>query len=147
MLEGFKSLRDETAVDPNRLGIIGFSRGGLLTQQAAISLGDAVRGIVICAPAPGNGALERTLVDLTRIRAPVRIYVAENDQQMRRRSGRMVDHVALSKMVERALKDVGKDVELTIYPPYADDGHTLFFKVREPWWGDVSRFFDQALRS
>ncbi len=59
----------------------------------------------------------------------------------------MVDHVALSRMVERTLRDVGKDVGLIIYPPYADDGHTLFFKVREPWWSDVARFFNPVLGS
>lgn len=142
-LEGFEALRAETTVDPNRLGIIGFSRGGLLTLQAAISLGGAVRAIVLCAPAPGNGALERSLADVAQIQAPVRIYVAENDQQTT--GGSVVDHVALSRMVEQALQDAGKDVELTVYPPYADDGHALFFEVREPWWSDVSGFFNQAL--
>ena len=63
VLEGFEALRAETSVDPNRLGILGFSRGGLLTLQAAISLGGAVRSIVICAPAHGNGTLESTLAD------------------------------------------------------------------------------------
>ena len=36
-------MRSWAIVDSNRLGIIGFFRGGLLTQQAAISLGDAVQ--------------------------------------------------------------------------------------------------------
>jgi dienelactone hydrolase len=143
VLEGFEALRAETNVDPNRLGILGFSRGGLLTLQAAISLGGAVRSIVLCAPAPGNGTLERTLVDAALIQASVRIYVAENDQQIN--GGTVTDHVALSQMVEISLKNAGKDVELTVYPPYADDGHTLFFEVREPWWSDVSGFFNQAL--
>ncbi len=145
VLEGFEALRAETTVDPNRLGIIGFSRGGLLTLQAATRLGGggAVRGIVLCAPALGNRALERTLADVARIQAPARIYVAENDQQMNR--GSVVDHVVLSGMVERVLRDAGKDVELTIFLPYTDDGHALFFEVREPWWSDVSRFFNQAL--
>ena len=83
VLEGFEALRAETDVDPNRLGILGFSRGGLLMLQAAISRGGAVRSIVLCAPAPGNGTLERTLVDVARIQASVRIYVAENDQQIK----------------------------------------------------------------
>lgn len=59
----------------------------------------------------------------------------------------MTDHVALSQMVESALQDAGKDVELTIYPAYTDDGHTLFYEVREPWWSDVSRFFNETLGS
>ena len=59
--------------------------------------------------------------------------------------GSVVDHVVLSGMVERVLRDAGKDVELTIFLPYTDDGHALFFEVREPWWSDVSRFFNQAL--
>lgn len=145
VLEEFEALRTEELVDSNRLGIIGFSRGGLLTLQAAVSLGNTVRGIVVCAPAHGNGALESTLADVTRIQAPVRIYVAENDQQLN--GGNVVDHVALSRMVESALIDAGKDVELTVYPPYADDGHALFFEVREPWWSDVSLFFNQAVGS
>jgi len=145
VLEGFEALRAETNVDPNRLGILGFSRGGLLTLQVAISLGGAVRSIVLCAPAHGNGTLERTLVDAALIQASVRIYVAENDQQIN--GGSVTDHVALSQMVESALQDAGKDVELTVYPAYADDGHTLFYKVREPWWSDVSRFFNATLGS
>ena len=145
VLEGFEALCAETNVDPNRLGILGFSRGGLLTLQAAISLGGAVRSIVLCAPAHGNGTLERTLVDAALIQASVRIYVAENDQQIN--GGSVTDHVALSQMVESALQDAGKDVELTIYPAYTDDGHTLFYEVREPWWSDVSRFFNETLGS
>ena len=143
VLEGFEALRAETNVDPNRLGILGFSRGGLLTLQAAINLGGAVRSIVLCAPAHGNGTLETTVVDVALIQASVRIYVAENDQQLE--GGTVTDHVALSQLVESALQSAGKDVELTVYPPYADDGHTLFFEVREPWWSDVSGFFNQTL--
>ena len=145
VLEGFEALRAETMVDRNRLGIVGFSRGGLLTLQAAVTLGHAVHGIALCAPASGKGALERALAEVAQIQASVHIYVAENDQQMNR--GSVVNHVALSEMVERALREAGKDVELTIYPPHPDGGHALFFEVREPWWSDVSRFFKQALRS
>lgn len=143
VLGGFNILRMTPGVDANRIGIIGFSRGALLTLQVAVQLADAVRAIAICAPAWGRGALERTLLHAARIQAPVRVYVAENDNP---EMGEMrADHVEISRIVERALRDAGNDVELTIYPAYPGGGHFLFFGVREPWWGDVSYFFNQVL--
>jgi len=42
------------------------------------------------------------------------------------------------------LKAAGGDVRLIVYPPYADDGHTLFFAVG-PYMEDVVAFLRRHL--
>ena len=55
------------------------------------------------------------------------------------------DLVQLASQVEQALSEAGKDVQLTVYPPFAANGHELFFEVREPYWSDVLQFLDTNL--
>jgi dienelactone hydrolase len=98
-----------------------------------------MRAVVLCAPAPARDTLEMTLRDVSAITAPVNIYVAENDVYM-------AEHVELARDVEEALRDAGKEVDLTIYPPYGADGHALFFEVRDSYFDDVLAFFDEHLR-
>ena len=90
------------------------------------------------APAHGKSAMERTLRQVSPIDDPVRVFVSENDQTQ-------ANHVQISHDVEDALSAAGKDVDLTIYPPYGDDGHKLFFLVQEPYWSDLIDFFDEVL--
>ncbi len=143
-LEGLDALRTEPTVDVDRIGVIGFSRGGLLTLQTLITRADQLHAAVICAPAPANGALERTLMNVDAVSAPVHVMVSENDQQSM--GDDVVDHVALSTSVYDALDSAGKVVEFSIYPPFETDGHRLFFEVRNPWWSDAVSFFDRHLQ-
>ncbi len=144
VLLGLDALRADESVDNNRIGMIGFSRGGLLTLQAAIERPDQMHAVIVCAPAPARDTLERTLERVAAIQAPVRVMVSQNDQQNMR--GMMVDHVVLSTSVADALRAAGKEVELTVYPPFEDDGHRLFFEVRDPWWSDAAAFFNGHLQ-
>ena len=89
VLHALETLRGNTHADINRIGIIGFSRGGLLTLQAAIERPDDINAIVLFAPAPAKNVLEKTLESVTSINAPVRIYVAANDLYQ-------ADHVQLA---------------------------------------------------
>lgn len=135
VLHALETLRRNTDADTDRIGIMGFSRGGLLTLQAAIERPDDINAIVLFAPAPGKNALEKTLESVASITAPVRIYVAANDLYQ-------ADHVQLAKDVEVALSAAHKDVELIIYPEFGNDGHELFFEVTDLYWLNVLAFLE-----
>ena len=137
VLAGLKRLRSHPDADASRVGVMGFSRGGLLTLQAAIAQPENIHAVVLMAPAQGKSAMERTLRQVSPIDDPVRVFVSENDQTQ-------ANHVQISHDVEDALSAAGKDVDLTIYPPYGDDGHKLFFLVQEPYWSDLIAFFDEV---
>jgi len=131
-------LRSSPQVDTSRVGIMGYSRGGLLSLQVAVMRPDQVQAAVLLAPAPGKDQLSKTLVRVSRVSAPVGVFVAKNDQDK-------VDHVALARNVVTALKNAEKEVEFTLYPPHHPQGHDLFQKVQGPYWPDVIRFFDTQL--
>ena len=87
------------------------------------------------APAYGKNAMARTLQRVTSIDAHVRVFVAENDP----------GHVQIAYNVTDALSAAGKHVSLTIYPPYRNNGHELFFVVHEPYWSDLLAFLGETI--
>ena len=107
-------------------------------MQVALAKPSVIHAVVIFAPASGRGALQQALEDVSPLAAPTRIYVSENDMLQ-------ANHVQLSRDVENALRAADHDVELTIYPPFGDDGHRLFFEVRDSYWSDVIAFLDDTL--
>ncbi len=143
MNAGLDALRAHPDVDSARVGMMGFSRGALLTVQSVVERPGDIGAAIVCAPASGMGMLEQILGDVSGVRASVHIMVAENDQQENR--GMVTDHVALGRSVESALRGAGKEVEMTVYPPFGDDGHRFFFEVREPYWSDAVAFFTEHL--
>jgi dienelactone hydrolase len=138
VLAALAALRNNADVDKSRVGVMGFSRGGLLSLQVAVTQPDDVKAVASLAPAAAKTALSDTLKDAAKVTAPVRVYVSENDLYQD-------DHVQLAKDVESALKAAGKDVQLTIYPKYGSDGHMRFDSVQEPYWSDVMALFDSTL--
>ncbi len=138
VLAGLDMLRSHAKIDPSRIGIMGFSRGGLLTLQAAIARPDDVHAILVLAPASGRGALHQALENAPSLSAPTSIYVSENDLLR-------ANHVQLSRDVESSLRETGKEVELKIYPPFGEDGHRLFFEVRGVYWEDIIAFLDNTI--
>jgi len=144
-LDDLQSHRDAIS---DRTGIMGFSRGGLLTLQASILKPERVHAVVLMAPAAGGNALNEALQQVSAITAPVLILVAENDLYQD-------NHVQLANDVYNALLAQGKDATLIVYPGYDangdgiidqnDDGHELFWKVQEPYWSDVLEFFDRVI--
>ncbi|MCH2131348.1 MAG: dienelactone hydrolase family protein, partial [Pirellulaceae bacterium] len=131
VLQGLDELRSHPDVDPERVAVAGFSRGGLLALQAAIARPDEIEAVLLFAPAPGQGSMEQTLLNVSKVQAPVRIHIAENDGLL-----------PLAQEVESALQGEGKDVELIVYPSFAEDGHDLFAEVREPYWSQVLGFLN-----
>ncbi len=136
VLQGLDELRSHPDVDPDQVAVVGFSRGGLLALQAAIVRPDDVDAVLLFAPAPGQGAMDQTLQQVSALQAPVQIYIAENDSLL-----------TLAREVETALQDAGKDVGLTVYPEFEDDGHDLFFEVRDSYWADVLDFLGGTLNA
>ena len=134
-------VRGLDAVDPGRLGMIGFSRGGLLTFMAETS-GKDLRAVVIMASALGRGHLEAEVADAGAVTAPVLILVAENDAGSRRTMGQ--DLVRASRRIDRELQAAGRPSRLIVYPPHGEDGHSLFFTVG-PYWADVEMFLNDHL--
>src|SRR3989338_1323665 len=113
-------------VDDNRLGIIGFSRGGLLTLEAATERTD-FKAIVMMAPAPGgNDEIDTYIQQVGKINAPVLLQVSSNDTVQ-------ANHVAIVNDIHSALLAAGKEVTRFIYPPYGNDGHYMFFEIGDYW--------------
>jgi hypothetical protein len=128
-------------VDRDRIALIGFSRGGMLAFQAAARR-DEFRALVIMATAFGRGRGGLDLDQARSIDAPVLVLVAANDTGSRRTHG--MNTLAGSRKLAQALRAADKDVRLIVYPPYRDDGHTLFFTVGR-YWRDVVAFLRKHL--
>jgi len=136
-------LRSDPRADTNCVSIIGFSRGGLLTLQAAEANASKVDAIISMAPANPIGQLDNLVTDLPAIDDPVLILVASNDTFQDQ-------HVFLAQMAYDSLINAGKTAFINVYPGYdsngdmtvdaSDDGHELFFSVQEPYWSGVLNF-------
>ena len=125
-------------VQSTRIGVMGFSRGGLLTYQVAVQRRD-FRAVVIMASAVHPSL---NLSQAGAISAPVLVLVSENDTGSRRTRGR--NTLKTTQQLFRALKEADKDATLIVYPAYGDDGHTLFFSVGS-YWTDVIAFLHTHL--
>ena len=129
--------RDE--VDSGRIGVIGFSRGGLLAWQQAARRNDLAALVIM------GVAVNRQLnfADAGNIPAPVLLLVSKNDTGSRYTKGR--NTLKFTRRAADALKQAGRDIEFIVYPSFRNDGHTLFFEVRSEYWKDVTRFLKSHL--
>ena len=142
------SLLNQSDVDLDNIGIIGFSRGGLLTLVTAVNRYSDVNAVVTMAPAAAGNYLYNTLNQAYTIDDPVLVLVAENDLYQD-------DHVQLADDVAQAL-DTYTDVIHIEYDAYdsdnngvinnLDDGHELFWEVQQPYWSDLIEFLDNNLK-
>ena len=128
------------SVDPQRIGVIGFSRGGLLAWQQAVSRRD-LAAVVIMAVAVNP---ELDLDDTARINAPVLILVAKNDTGSKYTRNR--DTARFTRRLVSALRQAGRKVRSIVYPPFQPEGHTLFFRVRPEYFSDVVQFLKSNLK-
>ena len=127
-------------VDFERIGIIGFSRGGLLAWQQAARRND-LSAVVIMAVAVNR---RLNIDDARRMNAPFLVLVAKNDTGSRFTKGQ--NTVSFSRQLASALAQAGQDVRSLIYPSFRNDGHTLFFEVRSEYWPDVVAFLERHLK-
>jgi len=212
VLTSLDELLSHEDANTNKIGIMGFSRGGLLTLQVGIARNDQVHAILLLSPAPGAydadslTTLHTTLEQASEINAPVLVLVPENDLYQ-------ANHVQLAYDVKDSLDAVEKEWSFILYPAYdsdgdgisfydygtdgiegepytdtngnghwdagepwedldgnllctgcdldgsegngekdegenfdeGDDGHELFWEVRDPYWSDVLEFLDEKI--
>jgi dienelactone hydrolase len=142
-------LISDSKCDNTKVGVIGFSRGALLTLQAGKSQAGKVKAIVSMAPAQANGQLDNTLADVSLFDDPILLLVTENDLIQ-------ANHVQLAQMTYDSLFNNGKNVTQIIYPYFdsngdslqntpPDDGHELFWEVQDPYWTDLINFLNTNL--
>ena len=53
--------------------------------------------------------------------------------------------VKIAKQMKSVLETAEKEVELTIYPPYKENGHLMFFEIGD-YWEDVIEFLTKNLQ-
>jgi len=143
------SLLNQDNIDLNNIGVIGFSRGGLLALTTAVSYYNFIHAIVTMAPASANNYLYNTLSEVSVVDDSVLILVAENDLYQD-------NHVQLAIDAHQAL-DTATGVRYIQYDSYdsdnngvinnLDDGHELFWEVQDPYWSDLIHFLDNNLKN
>ena len=126
-------------VDIDRLGLVGFSRGGMLTFMVASQRSDLKAAIIMASALPKDGEFSKFVQG---INIPILLMVASNDYPADINKNQNL--VEGAQDMEAALKAAGKDVQLIIYPPFEPHGHMMFFEIGD-YWSDVVAFFRSHL--
>lgn len=132
-------LQGQAAVDPGRVGMIGFSEGGLVATWMA---GDPrLRAIVIMSPALMRSATTRNIESATvnprfeENRAPILVTMGSGDE-------RTVMFAVRNFLIPR-LRELNKPFQAnTDYP----GGHDWFYTVRPEYWNDIHAFLSANLK-
>jgi len=121
-----------TGVDATRVGLVGFSMGGLVSYQVSTERKD-LRAVALLAPAAGRGVLAQSLSRARDVSAPVLLLVEAGD------GAHILAGVAA---LERALGEHGRPVKVIRYE--RGGGHELFYDVGY-WWEDLKSFLRERL--
>lgn len=119
--------------DPARVGLMGFSRGGLLTFLVGLERTD-LKALLILAPAPGAEHFASAVKRVPSLNAPVLLLVEASDDRW------ILDDFDL---LEKALRKQGKELRAVRYD--RGGGHRLFYDVGY-YWADVRAFLREKLR-
>ena len=126
-------------VDKDHIGIMGFSRGGLLTYMVAAEK-EFVAQIIMASAPPGKVELDKLA---KKFSSPTLLLVSKNDTS--KNNSEKQDHLAVAKQMKSAIETAEKEVELIIYPPYKENGHLMFFEIGD-YWDDVLKFLTKNLK-
>jgi len=149
--DGLDDLLATPCLDVQRLAVMGYSRGGLLSLELALEYPDLFDAVIMMAPAPGNGALQEAMDDarLGEITARFLVLVSGNDQCQG------ANHVTEARELSEALEDAGLDVSFEVLADVPDRcGHYLFDTVNDYcevseelcYWSRVIDFLDEHTR-
>ena len=138
---GLNYLRGLDTVDGDRVAMMGFSRGGVLTFMTAATDAPIKAAIIMAgaAPPPRSGF---TLSDAGKIKVPTLLMVAENDTGSRKTLGQ--NTLEGMQRMAAALENGGNPARLIVYPSYGNDGHEMFFEIGK-YWSDVVAFLKAQL--
>jgi carboxymethylenebutenolidase len=134
-------LRAQKFVEPHRIAVAGNSFGGIevvlgAERESYCAAVDSAGAAQSWAEAPEVQALMTRAVRNSR--APIFFFQAENDYDL-----------SPSRTLSAAMKEVGKEFEIKIYPPFGksvQDGHSYGYFGSSVWGVDVFRFLDQHCR-
>jgi len=126
-------------VDAARIGVIGYSQGGVLAYLTATVSKDLKAAVVLAAGAGPKGGS----YGADQVEAPILIMVAENDVGSSTSLGR--NFRVETKQLFDGLKAHKKDVQYAILPSIDNDGHKIFWKIG-PYWEFVKMFLQDKLR-
>jgi dienelactone hydrolase len=132
--QAVEQVKTRQDVDPSRVALMGFSRGGLLTLMVGVQRSD-LRALVIMAPAPGRGHFEQAVKDAGAIAVPVLLLVEADDDAVIRGN---------YELLKNELTRLGKKAEFHLYT--RGGGHKLFWRV-DYYWPDVRAFLDRHLET
>ena len=135
-------MKTTSGIDPQRIGIVGYSFGGQLTLLAA-ERDNSVRAAVTFAAAAGSWERspelrKRLLASVDKSTVPIMLIQAANDYS----TG---PSYALAEELER----LHKPHLLKIYPPVgktSDDGHNFLYLAIPQWERDVFGFLDEHVK-
>ncbi|MBI2357525.1 MAG: dienelactone hydrolase family protein [Deltaproteobacteria bacterium] len=120
-------------VDPFRIALMGFSRGGLLTLMVGVGRSD-LKALAILAPAPGGrGDFAKAVTLVPSLSAPVLLMVEASDGS---------DILENFNMLDQALRERGKEARSILYD--RGGGHQLFYDVGY-YWNDIRAFLRDKL--
>lgn len=142
--EGFKIinssirfLKKQPSVLVDKIGIIGFSEGGLITLFATFDH-KQLRAVVLIAPALGRSPIYRYSTAVRRvaeINSPIFLLLGRSDIPG------IIDKC--TNLLIPKMKGVNKHIEYRI--DYPGD-HGWFHKVRFEYWDDIIRFLNKNLK-
>lgn len=127
-------LKQRSDVDSDRIGMIGFSKGGYMTLEAASRMPE-LKTVVAMSPARPRSSLSKE--ELAKIKAPV--FVTLGKKELSDEIGQTTLH-----SVVYTLEDLKKNVEFKC--EYEGD-HQWFYRVRPEYWRDIISFLNKYLQS
>lgn len=127
-------LKQRPDVDFDQIGIVGFSKGGYMTLEAASKM-PVFKAIVAMSPARPQAPLGKD--DLAKIQAPILVTLGQKE---------LNDEIGQSTLhnVVNVLRMLGKNVE---FKTGYNGVHQWFYRVRPEYWPDIIAFLDKYLKT
>jgi dienelactone hydrolase len=137
LLEAVDYVKSLPDVDPNRVALMGHSRGALLTLMAGVERTD-LKALVIAAPAEIRPYFSQAVARIASLNTPVLLLVEVSDERGR---------LGAVNFLDDALKKRGKEVRTIRYD--RGGGHHLFTTKAAAfdwyWWNDLRAFLREKL--
>jgi hypothetical protein len=135
-------LKEQDDIKADKLALIGFSRGGLLSLHYVLDNPNAVAAVVLMSPSTGGDGditFQDALDKLNQLAIPLMVTVGANDNTSIKSQ--------VNQLINK-LENLGKTyVAKTDYTDGNTDGgtHEWFYQVRDEYWPDIISFLTTHL--